>query len=954
MVLLLPIFINSRIMKNWLLIGVLFLLASTVFSQGKIRGIVTDGQNFIVGANIAIKGSRISASTDFQGRFSFNTATKTGELIVSSIGFQSRMVHFSFSNKEVADLGIIVLVADSSQLDEIMVRSGIIDIAKNRKTPVAVSTIRSREIQEKLGTQEFPEILKNTPSVYTSKGNGGFGDSRITIRGFAQDNIAVMINGVPVNDMEYGLVFWSNFTGLSDITTAIQVQRGLGSSKIVSASVGGSINIITKTADNKEGGAVSSTFGNNDYFKYKATYSTGKMANGLSASVLFSQTRGDGYVDGTQFRAKNYFIGLGYELNPKNSFQFIFTGAPQWHDQKTTNISIADYLKYGANGEPNRKLNIDAGYLKGEAFNMRTNYYHKPVASFNWDYEISEETKLSSVLYGSWARGGGTSDSGGIRGLQYTDDNFANSDGTRDYDKIYAWNSGSAILINGVRQTRTLPNGLYINSDESGRTGLGTTANPYAYNNATGITKAAYTNLHNWYGGVASLNTKVAEGITLDVGVDLRTYKGSHSRVLNDLLGGGAYRDNLTGSDGDVNAPQPNIITNTYSVRPNINPFWSSDYQEKITYNTDSKINWLGAFAQLEYSKNNLTAFVQGAFSQEAFKRIDYFRFTDASGDQETGFKKLVGGNIKAGLNYNINENHNLFVNSGYYSKQPFMYAVYPFGRNYVNDNLTNEKIVGMELGYGFHSSKFIANLNLYRTTWKDRFQTVGDRTVVAGTLENPNGYFSYEGLSETHQGAELDFNFKPINKLMVNGMLSYGNWFYNGNATSTRYTVSNQLFGAGANVLYLDKVKVGNAAQSTAAIGATYELAKRVKIDANYLYATNLYADFNPTYLTSVSDKGSLKLPSYGLVDAGFSYKVLLGQNRDDSVLFRLNVNNVLDAVYISESKTDIIKNQTDFDTAVSYQTYKDTQLYNGIDTSNNVNFGFGRTWNCSLLYNF
>jgi hypothetical protein len=31
-------------------------------------------------------------------------------------------------------------------------------------------------------------------------------------------------------------------------------------------------------------------------------------------------------------------------------------------------------------------------------------------------------------------------------------------------------------------------------------------------------------------------------------------------------------------------------------------------------------------------------------------KRIDYFRFTDASGDQETGFKKLVGGNIKAGI----------------------------------------------------------------------------------------------------------------------------------------------------------------------------------------------------------------------------------------------------------------------------------------------------------------
>jgi hypothetical protein len=50
------------------------------------------------------------------------------------------------------------------------------------------------------------------------------------------------------------------------------------------------------------------------------------------------------------------------------------------------------------------------------------------------------------------------------------------------------------------------------------------------------------------------------------------------------------------------------------------------------------------------------------------------------------------------------------------------MYAVYPFGRNYVNDNLTNEKIVGMELGYSSFF-KFTANLNLYRTTWKTVFR---------------------------------------------------------------------------------------------------------------------------------------------------------------------------------------------------------------------------------------
>ena len=109
----------------------------------------------------------------------------------------------------------------SNQLEEVVVKSGVIDVAKDRKTPVAVSTIKASEIQAKLGNQEFPELLNNTPSVYATKSGGGFGDSRVNIRGFDQKNIAVMINGVPVNDMENSSVYWSNWAGLSDVTTSM-------------------------------------------------------------------------------------------------------------------------------------------------------------------------------------------------------------------------------------------------------------------------------------------------------------------------------------------------------------------------------------------------------------------------------------------------------------------------------------------------------------------------------------------------------------------------------------------------------------------------------------------------------------------------------------------------------------------------------------------------------------
>ncbi|MDH4403614.1 MAG: TonB-dependent receptor plug domain-containing protein, partial [Flavobacterium sp.] len=141
----------------------------------------------------------------------------------------------------------------SNQLDEVVVRGSIIDVAKERKTPVAVSTIKAAEIQAKAGNQEFPDLLKNMPSVYASKAGGGYGDSRVNIRGFAQENIAVMINGMPVNDMENGAVYWSNWTGLTDVASSIQVQRGLGASKLAIASVGGTINIVTRSSDMKEG-----------------------------------------------------------------------------------------------------------------------------------------------------------------------------------------------------------------------------------------------------------------------------------------------------------------------------------------------------------------------------------------------------------------------------------------------------------------------------------------------------------------------------------------------------------------------------------------------------------------------------------------------------------------------------------------------------------------------------
>ena len=382
--------------KYWLSLLVFFMMMT--LSAQTITGTVIDEEfkEPLLGANVLIKGTTHGASTDDKGKFTLKTTQKKGILEVSFIGFKTKEVPFTITKDKVVLQ--ISLSADAEELTGITITGNtLLDVAKERKTPVAVSTIHAAEIVNKLGNQEFPELLKKTPSVYATKSGGGYGDSKINIRGFGNENIAVMINGMPINDMENGRVYWSNWAGVSDVTSAMQVQRGLGASKLAIASVGGTINIVTRAADMPEGGVASATLANDGFYKGLAAYNTGKQENGFSASVLLSRTAGATYVDSSQFESYNYFLALGYSPNDKHALQFMFTGAPQWHNQRSNYISIQDYLKYGSNGEPNRRYNSDWGSYKGKAFNFRRNVYHKPVMMLNWDWAINDRSSLDEV-----------------------------------------------------------------------------------------------------------------------------------------------------------------------------------------------------------------------------------------------------------------------------------------------------------------------------------------------------------------------------------------------------------------------------------------------------------------------------------------------------------------------------------------------------------------------------
>ncbi|MEM9991384.1 MAG: TonB-dependent receptor, partial [Bacteroidota bacterium] len=764
------------------------------------------------------------------------------------------------------------------------------------------------------------------PSVYVTKQGGGFGDARINVRGFDQSNTAVMINGIPVNDMENGWVYWSNWAGLSDVSSQIQIQRGLGASKLAVPSIGGSINIVTNAADMKRGGVASVSIGNDGFQKYGLSYSTGLNDKGWAFTAQATHTQGNGYVDGTKFRAYSYFANLTKNINDKHTLSLTAVGAPQWHHQRTVGrfdgVTLRTYI------DPDDPQNLDAstgrgirynhlwGELDGEEFSFRRNFYHKPKTFLNHYWNISPKTDLKTSVYASFGLGGGTGPRGRITSgpdgtIFDSSSRIRNEEGQILWDDIVSWQGGNG----GMEETWGEKE---IDPEFDGYT---TTSR------GNGFIRRASMNYHNWYGVLSTLTHELGDNLNLIAGIDGRYYKGIHFRRLENLLGLDAYL-----SRANDNNPT-NYITETAPA--NFGNFWNNSFQDGtnvLNYYNDGLVSWAGLFAQLEYTTDKLSAFASGNVSNQGFKRIDYFNYLEDDAERETDWQNFLGGNIKAGANYNLDDKQNVFVNAGYASRQPLFDNVFLNFRNDINEDVENQTFYSFEAGYGFRAKGLRANINVYHTNWGNRQFEISEENELEEELS-----YVFQNVEQLHQGLELEIDYKPINRLQLDGMLSLGNWRYNKNFTGTGTNIDTNE-DLGEISIFAEGLPIGDAAQTTFSIGATYEIISSLRVYADYTHFDRLFALYDVQDAQFLSEGGQIaQVPSYGLMDAGASYNFELGGL---NCTFNVNVNNVLDNTYIAELHTNILDDASTPDV---------NEFYN-----NRGFFGFGRTWNAGLKVRF
>ncbi len=837
------------------------------FAQGTISGTITDADlgGPLPGANVVEDGTSNGAVTDFDGKFSFKVSSNSGTITISYLGYDTKTVSFKLTNGQ-ADLGTISLQPDADALEEVViVGKGVIDLAGGRKTPVAVSTIKAEEIQERVtGNVELAEAVKYTPSTYVS-GQTGFGDSQFFLRGFDQTNIAILLNGQPVNAMEDGKVYWSNWAGIADIATAIQVQRGLGASKLAISSVGGTTNIVMKAADKEKGGYARFLGANDSYFKGTVAYNTGVNEKGWAFSVLLDYWQAHRkWAKGTYGQGQNYYFAVGYKPNETHNFNFLVTGAPQLHGNRWSQSK--DII----NADP--KFNQHWGYNSndGDVANIsseRQNYYHKPVVNFNWDWDMSDKSNLSTVAYLSLGRGGGTGPRGNGRIRTEDPDGAGPLYGQLDYPAIEANNA-----LVGIGGDYGAPNGA-------------------------GYIRRASVNNHIWYGLVSNFNHDLSENLSFNVGADIRFYTGDHFRQVADFYGLSGW----TNDSGD-NQPADTVITNSYDPTPWAALFNFAPEEDRIAYDNSEDINYQGVFGQIEYATDKFSAFFQGAFSNQSYEREDRFHPAKSDKINKTGY------NVKGGASYTIDEGHGahrLFVNAGYYSRQPYLEDIFKrqagFITEVVNPEVENQTITSFEAGYQLKLNSFTANFNAYVTDWDNRtlssFGTMDPNNTPNDDSDDIDVTILQRPVRQYHTGGEIDMRYKATNWLTLKGFASSGSWVYKGKSNVDIFNADTSELISSEEGINRDGIKVSTAPQTTVGGGARVRVLEGLTVDANVKYYANHYAYTDE--FTSASDYTGEQLGEYALADAGLTYKFNLGSN---DLIFRGNVYNVFDRITIQQ----------------------------------------------------
>lgn len=692
------------------------------------------------------------------------------------------------------------------------------------------------------GVQSVSGVLSASNDAFVSAAAFVFGPARFNIRGYNAQYTTVLINGMPVNDLENEGVFFNHWGGLNDVFRNRTNIIGLGASTFAYGGVGGSSNIDTRASSQRKQLRVGYALANRTYRnRLMATYSTGMMESGWAISASASRRWADeGYIEGTFYDAYSYFLSVDRKLGKNATLNLTTFGAPV----KRGKTSGATQEVYDLHG--NNYYNANWGYQEGEKRNARVFNAHQPMFILRKDWAISDKFQWTTSLGYQTGRTGNSAldwyDAPDPRPNYYRylpsyfDEESADqiaaqwpAAGQLNWDQMYQINYNSL---------ESIPNANGI----EGNTVTGLRSQYIIEDRRTDLRRANANTV---------LEAFLTDNITLQFGLTYQAQLTQNYKLVDDLLGGEFYLNvdkfaefDSTGIFTENNLDVPNQILREGDV---------------FGYDFDYQMRQAGGWAQANFKYRKLDMFVAANAGQAKFWRkgnVANGKFPNESfGDSER--PKFAEYGAKGGITYKLNGRNYLLANAAYQTQAPNVRDGFasPRSRNEIVENLTQEKITSFEGGYLLRAPRIRARAMGYFTRFED--QVFNRSFFFDGAIRTDDGlrggFVNYimTGINTQHAGLELGVEANVTSTLRVSAVAALGQYIYTSRPTASVYL--DQLADKVVeHTVYINEFFVPSSPNEAFTVGLSYNSPKFWFASFNFNYFGGTYLDFYPERRTT------------------------------------------------------------------------------------------------------
>jgi len=812
-------------MKNpKLLFSCLFSFFTLIISAQSIEGKIIDPTSGlpVVGATVKLLPSDLETSTNATGVFRFiDVPVKEYTLELNNDGFEKQSIPLDFKGSN----SFLTLELKPEKINAALEEQlfGVISIAEN-------------ELESDENDQEVSSILSAGRDPFLASAAYAWGAGRFRTRGLDSEYASTYVNGIEMNELESGRLYYNQWGGLNDVLRNVHINYGLTHSEYGIGGILGNNNINIKAGSQRKGSRVSYAVSNRSYRnRLMATHSTGFNEKGWAFYVSGSRRWGDeGYVDGTFYDAYSYAMGIEKLVNKNHSVTFNVMGAPTKRGKASATIDeISDITG-------NKYYNSYWGWQEGEKRNSRISNAHQPIFMLGHDWKIGSKSIINTAASYQFGRNGGTA----LNWLNarnpaadyhkrlpsriedplvrenvidnYIDEDYFQVDWERFYDSNRD-NLRTVDNINGGTESITGNQAIFIVEDRR------------------------YDSKEFNFNSV--LTHYLTDNNTIHAGLKYQNYRGHNFSVIDDLLGADFYLDQDNFADPTtLPGSQHKDLNNPNAIK----------YAGDI-YNWDfnSTINKGALWLSDEIKLKRFDLHFGGEFSRSEFWRTGNMRngYHPDNSFGESPKQRFLNYIFKAGVTYKMSGKNYFWLNGLMNTKAPFLRNSYLNNRN--SDQLVplleNSKTKSLEAGYSYNAPGMRFKLNAYYADI-DNLTEINFFYSENATGENDGQFGAYanHNIDKRHVGIEAALTGKITSRVSAKAVAAIGQHLYDSRWRHYGFSDVEKFFREDHEV-FSNQFFVESSPQKAYNFELKYDSPKFWFATLNFNFFQDRYLDFSP-----------------------------------------------------------------------------------------------------------